>query len=513
MTLKDLGRAVNKRKVLVTVTTVTFFLLAALGSILFLPSFRLKAVIMFLGLILGLGIGAVIAFFLELRDPSLGSIAELEEALGIPVLGVIPYWSKGSVSTNDLFALFSPGSVVARAFRALRTNLILNNKKDGVKSILISSAVPQEGRSMVAANLALTMAQHGKKTLLVGTVPGPRDVASLFGLEPTAGFVDILDGSYPWRDVVKTVADMILGSLGLDRAPETPGLNRLHVITGGHRPKDGAGSTIPSPMKAFLKEIKNEYDFIIFDGPPVDQKKEPLLTEKEMDGVIFIARLGQVSKRQIKRAVRWTSNGGGRCKGIVLNGMRPTLHPEFRENTGSIPHPSPPRGMMWAILFAIFGAAMGFYMATDRDSLEQGSFIPRPEGAKPPAAVEPRAPGETKPIAEPLEEDSLETAPTEQERRLLVEEAPQIAPLLPESDAQSDDEVKVEERPSYPYSLYLGSYRTVGQADRVAQTIKEKGFSAYRVKVNLGEMGTWYRVFAGCFRTVGEAKSAKRALD
>jgi cell division septation protein DedD len=116
-------------------------------------------------------------------------------------------------------------------------------------------------------------------------------------------------------------------------------------------------------------------------------------------------------------------------------------------------------------------------------------------------------------MAEPLEEDSLEPAPTERERRLPVEEAPPIAPLLPESDAQSDDEARVEERPSYPYSLYLGSYRTVGQADRVAQTIQEKGFSAYRVKVNLREMGTWYRVFAGCFQTVEEATSAKRALD
>jgi receptor protein-tyrosine kinase len=337
ITLKEFGGAVKKRKTIVAVFTLTLFLFASLGSTLFFQFFATKGfsiirfIIPLLFLVLGLGLGSLVAFFLELSDRSLGTIGELEKALRIPVLGVIPHWSRVSVAGTDLFALFAPESVEAREFRALRANLIYQNNKMRMRLVLITSAVPQAGRSVVAANLALTMAQHGKKTLLVGTVPGACGVASLFGLEPTKGFVDIMDRSHPWRDVVSTTANMILGNPNLEGAHQSPGLDRLHIITGGHRPPGSSQLRLSAPLRPFLKEIQEEYDHTFFDGPPMGLKVDPLLLAKEMDGVLFVARLGQVTKRQVKGAVDRITKTGGTCIGMVLNGMRPSWNPEFKE--------------------------------------------------------------------------------------------------------------------------------------------------------------------------------------
>lgn len=168
--------------------------------------------------------------------------------------------------------------------------------------------------------------------------------------------------------------------------------------------------------------------------------------------------------------------------------------------------------MKWAIVLALLGIAIGFYVATGTDTLGPDRIILPPEKAEQTVEVEPPAPLEAWPIAEPPEVDTFETDPNEPGRHVLEEETPGTAPLLPESAVQTEEKEEVEERPSYPYSLYLGSYRTVAHADRAVQAIRESGFSSYRVKVNLKEMGTWYRVFAGCFQTVEEAESAKMAL-
>ena len=303
----------------------------------------------FLGIIIGLVLGMVAAFIAETFDTSLGAIEDVEENIGAPVLGVVPETDPEEVQEEmrskypepirsspflhsiHLITHFSPKSMMAESFRALRTNIQFKDTEKKIKTIAITSSSPQEGKTVISINLAITMAQAGLKTLLIGSDMRKPMLAKIFGVEEAPGLTDILLGNYPWRDTVKSITDIIMGKMTLEEVMLTPGLDNLHIITGGMIPPNPAELIESKHLTEFIAEAQKEYDLILFDSPPIVSTADAVILGAKVAGVLLVYRLGAVSKGLLKRSSSQLNQVNCNILGVVLNGMKPEFNPDFQD--------------------------------------------------------------------------------------------------------------------------------------------------------------------------------------
>ena len=135
-----------------------------------------------------------------------------------------------------LITHFDPKSPVAEAYRTLRTNIQFARLERGGKVLVVTSPTLQEGKTTTIVNLALTMAQNGQKTLLVGGNMRRPSIYRFFGIEREPGLSDILVGNARWRDCIRTVADILMGRFEMEDIMAAPGLDNLHIIEAGPDP-------------------------------------------------------------------------------------------------------------------------------------------------------------------------------------------------------------------------------------------------------------------------------------
>ncbi len=300
-----------------------------------------------MGMFIGLIVGLVVAFVIETFDTSLGAIADVEQTLGTQVLGVIPQIDLGHIEDGlsekftseptpharrraaNLVCHYAPKSMAAESFRALRANIDFKSGEKKLITMLITSASPQEGKTLVAANLALAMAQAGKKTLLIGSDLRKPSMGKIFGVESTPGLTDMLLGNYHWHDTVRTVVDLVLGEMGFTEIMVSPRLDNLHLITSGPISADLA-ELIGSPgFDDFIAEAKKEYEVILFDAPPILSAADAVVISTKVDGVFLVYRLGTVSRGLLRRACSQLEQVKSNIVGVILNGMRPEVSPDF----------------------------------------------------------------------------------------------------------------------------------------------------------------------------------------
>jgi succinoglycan biosynthesis transport protein ExoP len=302
-----------------------------------------------MGIVIGLVLGMVVAFISETFDTSLGAIEEVEETLGTQVLGIIPQADVQDVRASleerhsegvgphalrhavSLISHFSPKSMMAEGFRALRTNIQFKDPEKKIKAIAVTSSSPEEGKTLVATNLAITMAQGGMKTLLIGSDLRKPVLNRIFGVDKAPGLTDVLLGNYPWRDTIKTVTDLIMGKISLDEIMVTPGLDNLHIITSGTLSPNPAELIDSQRLIGFIEEAKKEYDIIIFDSSPILSTADAAILAGRVDGVLLVYRVGSVARGLLKRSA--TQLGQVQCNlvGVILNGMRPDVSPDFQD--------------------------------------------------------------------------------------------------------------------------------------------------------------------------------------
>ncbi|MEE9609698.1 MAG: polysaccharide biosynthesis tyrosine autokinase, partial [Desulfatiglandales bacterium] len=302
-----------------------------------------------MGALIGIVLGLVIAFIIETFDTSLGAIEDVEETLGTQVLGVIPHVDNRDIQellrdkypegiqeasekqTGYLISHFAPKSMMAENFRALRTNIQFKDTEKEIRTIAITSTSPQEGKTIVTINLAVTMAQAGMKILVVGSDLRKPMLGKLFGVETTPGLTDILLGNYPWRDTVKSITDMILGKMTLDEVMMTPGMDNLHIITSGAIPPNPAELIDSNRLMDFMEEAKEEYDMILFDSTPILSAADAAILGTKVDGVLLVYRVGNVSRGLLKRSTSQLEQINCHIMGVVLNGMKPEVSPDFHD--------------------------------------------------------------------------------------------------------------------------------------------------------------------------------------
>lgn len=300
-----------------------------------------------IGVFIGLIVGMIGALVMEAFDTSLGAISDVEETLGAKVLGVIPdegikevremlkESGEGKLTRSrgkmHLVSHFAPKSMVAESFRALRINVQLFCKEKGMRTLAITSATPQEGKTVVSANLAISMAQAGKRVLMIGADLRKPMVSEAFGIDNNPGLTDILLGNYAWRDAIKTVTDVMIGELGIDDVMATPGLDNLHFVTAGTMYSNPSELIESKLLSEFVEQVRGNYDIVIIDTAPVLSTADLSVIGPLVDGVLLVYRVGSISKELLQRATVELSRVKSNLIGVVLNGMREGETPDFQD--------------------------------------------------------------------------------------------------------------------------------------------------------------------------------------
>ncbi|HYC33275.1 MAG TPA: polysaccharide biosynthesis tyrosine autokinase [Gemmatimonadales bacterium] len=277
-----------------------------------------------LGLVLGLMLGLMIAYVLEALNTSIRKPEDLEAVLHVPGLAVIPRISGGSRNGTSNFRrlIGAPGkgskpaagsplsggqtfSIGIEAFRNLRTSLIWSDGGEQLKTLVVTSAAPGEGKTLTAANLAVTLAYDGLRVLLVDCdIRRPR-VHGLFHLPRAPGLMELLTaGDRPG---------------GPPPAIRDTSISRLSVLPCGALPMNAANLLSSTRMRVLLEELKQQFDIIVLDTPPVLATADAGIVGSLTDGVLLVVRAGATDRNAAQRAYQQLANVGARVVGTVLN--------------------------------------------------------------------------------------------------------------------------------------------------------------------------------------------------
>src|SRR5688572_18694057 len=291
------------------------------------------------GALLGLMLGLVVAFVQETLDTSIGTIEDVEHYLEVPVLGVVPHIDaretterlvgrRPELAQIDaeslrnhalLISHFDPKSPVAEAYRTLRTNIQFARLEQQGKVLIVTSPTLQEGKTTTIVNLALTMAQNGQKTLLLGCNLRRPSIYRFFGIEREPGVSDVLVGRVHWRDCVKGVADILMGRFEMEDIMASPGLDNLHIIEAGPVPANPSELLSTRAMADLLAAVRSEYDIVLVDTPPVLPVTDAAIVSTLVDGVVLVYQAGKVGRLVLRRAKVHLESVGAKVWGIVLN--------------------------------------------------------------------------------------------------------------------------------------------------------------------------------------------------
>lgn len=211
---------------------------------------------------------------------------------------------------KELVAELDPKSPISEVFRTLRTNIQFMNTKGKLKSILITSTLPGEGKSWVSSNLAVTFAQAGKKVILIDADMRKGRVYSIFGASPRPGLSNYLSG-VDWNngDASEDLADYI---------QETE-VENLYVIPAGNVPPNPSELLVSDRMQDLMTKINDLCDIIIFDGTPSQLVTDALILARIVDSTVIVTASKQTKKEDLKRVIRNINNVGGKIAGIIVN--------------------------------------------------------------------------------------------------------------------------------------------------------------------------------------------------
>jgi polysaccharide biosynthesis transport protein len=265
-------------------------------------------------LFIGFGVGALaglgILLLLDRIDDRMASFSEFQHHFSENVLGQIPKEKvKGKV---DLLQPDDTRHVFAESYRNIRSSIFFM-PYDGPrpKSFLVTSAVPSEGKSTVSANLAITMAHSGARTLLIDCDLRRGAIREAFGIDSKIGFSEVLKGEVSWREVVVPTA-----------------YDTLFVLPRGKTLGQPSEHLLRDSTDALLKEIYQYYDYIIIDSSPVLAADDTTSLAPKIDATLFVVRLAYTSARLTKKALELLYNRQVNVPGVILNFVDTSL-PEY----------------------------------------------------------------------------------------------------------------------------------------------------------------------------------------
>jgi len=261
------------------------------------PNLRLNLV---LGLLVGLALGVALAVLRDRLDTRVRSTADVEAITDAPVLGVIGY--EEDAPEHPLIVQESPLAVRAEAFRRLRTNLQFLELGTAARTYVMTSSLPGEGKTTTSINLAITLADAGRRVVLVDADLRRPSVARYLGIEGSVGLTTVL-----------------IGKVGLVDALQPWGNGNLDVVTAGQIPPNPSELLGAEPMTRLLERLRAEYDVVVVDTPPLLPVTDAAILARGVGGAIVVAGAGTVHRHQLETALSALGTVGVRPLGMVVN--------------------------------------------------------------------------------------------------------------------------------------------------------------------------------------------------
>lgn len=257
-----------------------------------------------LGLVAGLMLGFAMAFLEEHLDSTIKSADEVERIFGAPALGTIPVDRMDRSTKRRLAIVEDPGSSTAEAYRVLRNSLDFVNFQNDIKTLLITSAAPGEGKSTVAANLAAALAQAGKRVVLV----------SVDFRRPTT------DQFFQVNNMIG-LSDVLLGTHSLKAALQRPGDDQLLILSAGKMPPNPSELLGSERMREVVGALGDWGEWVIIDTPPLLAVADPAAVARWADGVLVVSKAGETTREAAAKGVELLGKVGARIVGVVIWGL------------------------------------------------------------------------------------------------------------------------------------------------------------------------------------------------
>jgi succinoglycan biosynthesis transport protein ExoP len=270
---------------------------------------------MILAAVLGLLAAVGIAFLVEYLDDSLTAADEVQEVTGLPTLGVVPVM-KGDSKRPELYrleTLLNPRSPAAESYRVLRTNIEFASVDTPLRTMLVTSSLPQEGKTTTSGNLAIVFAQGGSRVLLVDADLRKPGLHSLFRLSNQKGLSTL------FRDETASLASV---------AQDTE-LENLRVVTSGPLPPNPAELLGSQRWHAILERFKAEADLVILDSPPLQAVTDPALLCAEVDGTVLVIQSRRTRRGAVRQGREALARSGGKILGVAMNRLKQRAYEQY----------------------------------------------------------------------------------------------------------------------------------------------------------------------------------------
>ncbi|OQY52334.1 MAG: hypothetical protein B6245_23740 [Desulfobacteraceae bacterium 4572_88] len=262
-----------------------------------------------ISMILGIALGIGFAFVLEYLDNTIRFPEEISDYLGIPYMGLVPAFDTDEVLDGmpvELIALHSPKAAASESFRGIRTSILFSSAKPGSQVILVTSAMPSEGKTLCSANIAIAMAQAGSRVLLLDCDMRCPTIHKTFQIGRHVGLSSVMFGRSKLKDAIIPTQ-----------------IPNLDVIPCGPIPPNPSEILGSKKMRSLIDELRRKYTKIIIDSSPISAVTDSIVLTQISDSIVLVIRASSTPRQLVKNTVDQLKNINAYILGSVLNAVKP----------------------------------------------------------------------------------------------------------------------------------------------------------------------------------------------
>jgi capsular exopolysaccharide synthesis family protein len=251
---------------------------------------------------LGLLLGTALVFFFEYMDNTVKTTDDIERYIKLPLLGPIMVMKSKNGTVPETITYSDPKSTISEAYRTIRTGVIFSSTDHQQRSLLVTSAEPKEGKTVISCNLAITMAQAGNRVLLIDADMRKPRIHKVFGLDNSVG-----------------LSSLLVGQGKLKHAVQKSPIPNLMLLTSGPIPPNPSELLGSEQMKKLLASMKEGFDRIVIDSPPTVAVTDSTILGNMVDQVLLVVSSGQTSREVVARCKQIFNDVQAQLLGVVLN--------------------------------------------------------------------------------------------------------------------------------------------------------------------------------------------------